>query len=198
MPWAPGAGCLDVILTFNRIASAKLIEHRGGRTRRQGSRISKNVVTEPHYLALVYMSSEVFGQIIRPGETFAAHLAVIGPFPGVNAEMPGEVAFPAESAAAEETYERSFARVLAHVKLQVLFGPDALTAKGTGEATLAPVHFVAAACQADDRIRRLGTIVVHRVVVRLADLAGTAGRTASVSSWRLGHLHLDGLSRVLL
>lgn len=144
----------------------------------------------------------MLGQVVRPGEAFAAHLAVVGPLAGMDAKVPGEVALAAERAAAKQADERPFAGVLTHVELQVLLRSDALTAERASEATLAPVHLVAAARQADHRVRVLRAIVVHRVVVRLADLAGTAGRPAvpGRGSARLGarHLHLDRLAGVLL
>ena len=143
----------------------------------------------------------MLGQVVRPGEAFAAHLAVVGPLAGVDAKVPGEVALAAERSAAEQTDERTFAGVFTHVELEVLLGSDALTAEWASEATLAPVHLVAAARQADHRVRVLRTIVVHRVVVRLADLAGTTdGRPAVTGRGgaRLGHLHLDRLAGVLL
>ena len=124
-------------------------------------------------LTLVYMGGEMFGEVIRPREAFAAHLAVVRPLPRVYAEVPGQVALPAESTAAEQADERPFTGVLAHVQLQILLGADALTAEGAGEAALAPVHLVAAARQADHPIAaNLGPmVVVHGVVVRVPDLA---------------------------
>ena len=121
------------------------------------------------------MGGEMLGQIIRPGETFAAHFAVIRPLSGMDTKMPSKVAFSAERASAEETDERPFAGVLTYVEFQVLLRTDALTAKGAGEATFAPVNLVTAASQADHGIRVLGTIVVHSVVIRVANFAGTTG-----------------------
>lgn len=55
---------------------------RGGRAEAAGgeSRVA---------LALVDVRGEVLGQIVGPGETLAAHLAVIRPLAGMDAQMPG-------------------------------------------------------------------------------------------------------------
>lgn len=58
---------------------------------------------------------EMLGEIVGPGEALAAHLAVIRPFAGVDAQVPREIALAAEGTAAEEADERPFAGVLAHV-----------------------------------------------------------------------------------
>lgn len=151
----------------------------------------------------MYMGGEMFGQVIRPREAFAAHLAVVRPLPGVYTEVPGQVALPAERTAAKQADERPLAGVLAHVQLQILLGPDALTAKGAGEAALAPVHLVAAARQADHSIGGyLGPIVVHGVVVGVPDLARAPTTRRSpyppCGDSLTHHLHLrPGLPRIL-
>lgn len=76
----------------------------------------------------------MLGEIVRPGEAFAARLAVIGTLSGVDTQMAGQVRLAAKGAAAEEAYERTFACVLAHMQLEVLLGAHALAAKGAGKA----------------------------------------------------------------
>lgn len=87
----------------------------------------------------MYVGGQVLGQVVGPGEALAAHLAVVGPLPGVDSQVPGEVALAAEGTTAEQANEGSLTGVLAHVELQVFLGADALAAEGTREASLASV-----------------------------------------------------------
>jgi len=68
-------------------------------------------------MVVVYVRGQMFGQVVGSGETLAAHLAVVRPLAGVDAQVPGQIALAAESTAAEQARERSFTRVLAHVQL---------------------------------------------------------------------------------
>jgi len=67
-------------------------------------------------MVVVYVRGQVFGQVVGPGETLAAHLAVVRPLSGVDAQVSSQIALAAERAAAEQARERPFDRVLAHVQ----------------------------------------------------------------------------------
>lgn len=84
----------------------------------------------------VYVRGQVLGQIIRPGEAFAAHVAMVGPLAGMDAKMPSEIAFATESSPTEQTNKWTLPSVLPHVKFQVFLGSHALSTKRTGEAPL--------------------------------------------------------------
>lgn len=156
-------------------------------------------------LALVDVRSEMLGEVVSPGETLAAHLAVIRPLAGVNTQMPGQVALAAEGTTAEQADERPFAGVLAHVQLQVFFGPHALAAERTSEAPLATVGLASdAPREVDHRLARLVPIVIDGVVVHVAGLAaGTttaaaAADPADPGDGGLRHLYLDRVAGILL
>jgi len=148
--------------------------------------------------------SEMLGEIVGPGEAFAAHLAVIRPLAGVDAQVPRQIALAAESATAEQTDERPFAGVLAHVQFQVFLGPHALAAERAGEASLATIGLASnAPREADHRFARLVPIVVDGAVVHVAGLA--AGTTATAAANPAGsgggglrYLHLHRIARILL
>jgi len=165
------------------IVVAPLSRHGRGR---RGGRAEAGGGESRVALALVNVRSEMLGQIIGPGEAFAAHLAVIRPLAGVDAQMPGQVALAAEGAAAEQTDERPLAGVLAHVKLQVLLRPHALAAERAGEAPLATIGLAhrgggAAMRESEYRLAALVSVVVHGVVyIHVAGLA--AGTSASATS----------------
>lgn len=67
----------------------------------------------------VYVRRQVFGQVVCACETLAAHVAVIGPFSRMNAQMPGQVAFTTKRSSAKQTYERTLPRMLPHVQFQI-------------------------------------------------------------------------------
>jgi len=68
-------------------------------------------------MVIVYVRGQVFGQVVGPSETLAAHFAMVRPFAGMYAQVSGQVTLAAERSAAEQARERPFARVLAHVQL---------------------------------------------------------------------------------
>lgn len=150
-------------------------------------------------LALVDVRGEMLGEVVSPGEAFAAHLAMVRPLASVDAQMPRQVALAAEGATAEQADERPFASVLAHVQLQVLLGPDALAAERTGEASLATIGLAGdAPREVDHRLGRLvPDVVIDGVVVDVAGLA--AGSTAGPGAGAgFRHLHLDRVAGILL
>lgn len=87
----------------------------------------------------MYVRGKVLRQIVGPGETLTAHLAVVGPLTRVYPQVPGEVTLTTESPTAEQADERTLTRMLADMKLEVLLGTDALSAEGAGEAALASI-----------------------------------------------------------
>lgn len=59
-------------------------------------------------VGVVYVRGEVFGEVVSACEAFAAHLAVVGSFARVNAQMPRQVALASKCSAAEQTCKRTF------------------------------------------------------------------------------------------
>jgi len=71
----------------------------------------------------VEVGGEVLREVVSPGEALATHLAVVGPLPGVDPQVPVHVALAAERAAAKLALKRPLASVLPHVQLQVFLRP---------------------------------------------------------------------------
>lgn len=154
-------------------------------------------------LALVDVRGEMLGEIVGPGEALAAHLTVVRPLAGVDAQVPRQVALAAEGATAEQADERPFAGVLAHVQLQVLLGSHALAAERAGKAPLATIRLAGnAPRETDHRLARLVPIVVDGVVVHVAGLAvrttATAANPTGSDSDGLRYLHLHRIAGILL
>lgn len=82
------------------------------------------------------MRGQVLGEVVGAREALAAHITVVRPLAGVDAQMARQVALAAERAPAKQAHERPLARVLPHVQLQVLLRPHALPAERTREPTL--------------------------------------------------------------
>lgn len=148
------------------------------------------------------MRGEMLGEIISPGEAFAAHLAVIRPLAGVDAQVPRQVALASEGATAEQADERPFASMLAHVQLQILLGPHALAAERAGKASLATIGLASdAPREIDHRLARLVPIIVDNIVVHIASFAAgtaTAANPAGPGGSGLRHLYLHRVAKVLL
>lgn len=146
---------------------------------------------------------EMLGEIVSPGEALAAHLAMVRPLAGVDAQMPRQVTLAAEGTTAEQADERPFAGVLAYVQFQVFLGPHALAAERTGEAPLATIGLASnAAREVDHRLARLVPIVIDDVVVHVAGLAtgtaATAANPAGPGDGGFSHLYLDRVAEILL
>lgn len=73
--------------------------------------------------SVVEVGGEVLREVVSPGEALATHLAVVGPLPGVDPQVPVHVALATERAATEFALEWPLARVLAHVQFQVFLRP---------------------------------------------------------------------------
>lgn len=84
----------------------------------------------------MYMRGEMFGQVVGPGETLAADLAVVGTFTRVYAQVTREITFAPEGATAEQANERSLSGVLSYVQFEILFRADAFAAVRAGEPVL--------------------------------------------------------------
>jgi hypothetical protein len=74
--------------------------------------------------SVVEVGGEVLREVVSPGEALATHLAVVGPLPGVDPQVPVHVALAAERAAAKLALKRPLASVLPHVQLQVFLRPE--------------------------------------------------------------------------
>lgn len=131
------------------------------RRSRKGRRVRRSA-------CVVYVRSEVLGEVVGAREALAARLAVVGPLARVDAQVACQVALAAKRAPAEQTHERTLARVLAHVQLQVLLRPHALPAERASESPLpVPLSFVVLHESEDPRVRACRTLVLAAVSPRL-------------------------------
>jgi hypothetical protein len=157
----------------------------------------------------VDVRGQVLGEVVGAGEALAAHVAVVRPLAGVDAEVARQVALAPEGPAAEEADERPLPRVLPHVQLQVLLGADALAAEGAGEAALALLLGGVGAQEPDDGgvvaaaedvqarsrgHRKRERHRVDRVVLVGLGLLGVGGGALACNKPETGREMIDGAS----